>query len=177
MNIFNRLKKINATKKEEKDIKSNNDFYGGIGIIKPFTVLAGSQFNSFIGELAINKKGILNDAENKAFKELWDAACIDIDGFGNDIWNLKYGRFEIYKKEDITLKFEKRKSNVKDDHTIEVGRANFVYLSKEGNFIINQNDRNEKVFLVYVSNNISDRLLEALSEAEIKALHLSTENS
>ena len=50
-------------------------------------------------------------------------------------------------------------------------------MSGEGNFIINQNDRNQKVFLVYVSENISDRLLKALSEAEVKALDLNPESS
>ena len=177
MNIFNRLKRLMAPREESKDTKSNQNIYEELGIITPYTVLAGTQFNSFISELASNKSRILNEVEQGAFDELWSVACIDIDGFGNNIWNLKKGCFEIYNKDGVTVRFEKKNAEVKDKYLMDVGRANFVYLSGEGNFIINQNDRNQKVFLVYVSENISDRLLKALSEAEVKALDLNPESS
>ena len=179
MNIFNRLKRLMAPQERLTDSKSNNNIYEELGIIAPFTVLADGQFNSFIGTLANNKSKSLTDVEQGAFDELWNAACIDIDGFGNNIWNLKDGCFEIYNKDGIIVRFEKKKAQVKSKYedSADDGRANFVYLSRDGNFIINQNDRNKKVFLVYVSKDISDRLLSALSEAEAEALDLSPESS
>lgn len=64
-----------------------------------------------------------------------------------------------------------------EDHEAIKGRANFVYLSKDGNFIINQSDRNKKAFLVYVSEDVTDRLLQALREAESKALKIKKVNN
>lgn len=179
MNIFNRLKRLMVPQKRLEDAKSNQNIYEELGIITPFTVLAAGQFNSFIGALANNKSKSLNDIEQGAFEELWNAACIDIDGFGNNIWNLKEGCFEIYNKDGIIVRFEKKKAQVKSkyEYSEDDGRANFVYLSGDGNFIINQNDRNKKVFLVYVSENISDRLLSVLSNAEAEALDLSLESN
>lgn len=178
MSIFNRLKRLMAPQEEKvEDKKSEQNIYEELGIITPFTVLADTQFNSFIAELSNNKSKILNDVEQGAFHELWSAACIDIDGFGNNIWNLQEGCFEIYNKDGVRVRFEKKNAEVKNKYSLDVGRANFVYLSKDGNFIINQNDRNQRVFLVFVSDNISDRLLKALSEAEVEALELSTESS
>lgn len=168
-----------APQERLENAKSNQNIYEELGIITPFTVLADGQFNSFIGALASNKSKSLNAVEQEAFDELWNAACIDIDGFGNNIWNLKEGCFEIYNKDGIIVRFEKKKAQVKSkyEYSVDEGRANFVYLSRDGNFIINQNDRNKKVFLIYVSENISDRLLSVLSEAEAEALDLSLESS
>lgn len=50
-----------------------------------------------------------------------------------------------------------------------------MYYSPDGNFVINQHERNKKIFLIYVSEGMSKRLLSALREAEIDALGLKEE--
>ena len=166
----------NTSQDDSVDAKSDRNIYEELGLIKPFTILAGGQFNSFIAELANNNSKQLNDIEQGAFKVLWNAACIDIDGFGNNIWNLKEGCFEIYNKEGTIVRFEKKKSQVKTKYeSLDDGRANFVYLSEDGNFVINQNERNKKIFVVYVSDNMSYRLFSVLRNAEAEALGLKPE--
>lgn len=159
----------------EKNNTSNN-IYESLGVVVPFTVLVDEQFNSFIGELSSNKGGILNQTEQEAFKELWYAAGVDIGGTGNNIWYLKKGSFDIFNKNGVAVKYEKKNAEVKDKYSSDNARANFVYLSNDGNFVISQNDRNQKVFLVYVSQNITDRLLKVLRDAEAKALNIQNEN-
>ena len=177
MGLFNRLKRLMAPQEETSEKReSNTNIYAELGIVEPFTVLADGQFNSFIAELSQNKHGILNQTEQEAFEKLWNAAGIDMGGTGNNIWNLRKGSFEIYNKEGVVIRYEKKSSEVKDKYSDDNARANFVYLSNDGSFVINQNDRNQKVFLVYVSEDITDRLLRALSEAEIEALDLETES-
>lgn len=177
MGILDKFKSTNSLQQEKsKTEEPNKNMYAELGIIEPFTLLVGGQFNSFIGELADNKFGILNETEKKAFDVLWKVACIDIDGFGNNIWNLKKGSFEVYNEKGVIVRFEKKSSEVRDKYGSEEGRANFAYLSKDGNFIISQSDRNKKAFLVYVSENISDRLLKSLRNAEAEALGIETEN-
>ena len=176
MKLLDKIKRILSPQERLEAPESNqneSNMYDQLGILNPFTVLADTQFNSFIR--ALYKSTLLNDVERNAFEELWYAACMALDGYENSIWNLKKGCFEIYNKDDVIVKYEKKKAEVEHIYTIpEVdGSANFVYQSKDGNFIIHQDDRNNKVFMVYVSENISDRLLDALSEAELEALQLS----
>ncbi len=177
MGLFNRLKRLMAPQEETSEKSEfNTNIYAELGIVEPFTVLAGGQFNSFIGNLSQNKHRILNQTEQEAFEQLWYAAGIDLGGTGNNLWNLKKGSFEIYNKDSVIIRFEKKSAEVKDKYSSDSERVNFVYLSKDGNFVINQNDRNQKVFLVYVSEDITDRLLRVLSEAEIEALDLEPES-
>lgn len=89
----------------------------------------------------------------------------------------KKGTFELYNKDGILIRYEKKDAEVKDKYSSDNARTNFVYTSKDGNFVINQNDRNQKVFLVYVSEGITERLLMALREAEIEALDLDIERT
>lgn len=182
MNIVDKIKlrlpSQSRQRIEESSKKTNttNNIYADLGIVAPFTVLAGGQFNSFIGELSGNKHGILNQTEQEAFKQLWYAAGVDLGGTGNNIWNLKKGSFEIYNKNGVVIKYEKKSAEVKDKYSSDNARANFVYLSKDGSFVINQNDRNQKVFLVYVSEDTTDRLLKVLRDAEAEALNIEKEN-
>lgn len=177
MSLFNRLKRLMAPQEETSEKgESSKSIYSELGIVEPFTVLAGGQFNSFIGNLSENKYGTLNKTEQEAFKQLWYAAGIDMGGTGNNIWNLKKGSFEIYNKDGVIIRYEKKNAEVKDKYSFDDGRANFVYLSQAGNFIINQNDRNKEVFLVYVSEDITERLLKILSVAEIETLNLKPDN-
>lgn len=175
MGIFNRLKRLMAPQKQTQEERKN--IYEGIGLVQPFTVLAGGQFNSFIGELSENKHGKLHQTEQEALEELWNAAGTDLGGTGNNLWNLKKGTFELYNKDGILIRYEKKDAEVKDKYSSDNARTNFVYTSKDGNFVINQNDRNQKVFLVYVSEGITERLLMALREAEIEALDLDIERT
>ena len=176
MGLFDKYRNRKNVQKDGLPEKENKSIYDDLGIIEPFTLLIDGQFSLFVSELANDQNEILNENEKKAFEVLWNVACIDIDGFGNNIWNLKIGSFEIYNKEDVTVRFEKKSSLVKDKYGSDEGRANFIYTSKDGSFIINQNDRNKKAFLVYVSLNMSDRLQKALRYAEAEALNIDIEN-
>ncbi|MDO4379137.1 MAG: hypothetical protein Q4C64_08445 [Erysipelotrichia bacterium] len=175
MGIFNRLKRLMAPQEQTQEERKN--IYEKLGLVQPFTVLAGGQFNAFIGELSENKNGRLHQTEQEALEELWNAAGIDLGGTGNNLWNLKKGTFELYNKDGILIRYEKKDAEVKDKYSSDNARTNFVYTSKDGNFVINQNDRNQKVFLVYVSEGITERLLMALREAEIEALDLDIERT
>ncbi len=167
MKIFDKFKNGNSMQPQTQPNSYTNH---SPTIIEPFTILVNGQFNIFISALANDYSGLLNETEKEAFNNLLNAACIDIDGaFGNNIWNLKIGNFEIYNKENIIVSYEKRDSEVKD-YYMQEGRANFAYQSKDGNIIIKQNDRNKKVFLVYVSEDLSKRLQDALRIAEARAL-------
>lgn len=175
MGIFNRLKRLMAPQEQTQEERKN--IYEELGLVQPFTVLAGGQFNAFISELSENKNGRLHQTEQEALEKLWNAAGINLGGTGNNLWNLKKGTFELYNKDGILIRYEKKDAEVKDKYSIDNARTNFVYTSKDGNFVINQNDRNQKVFLVYVSEGITERLLMALREAEIEALDLDIERT
>lgn len=170
-----KLGRDNLSKNKSQN-PTNENIYQELGDIEPFTPLAGGQFNVFISELSNEKNKYLTEAERKGFSALWHNACIDIDGFGNNIWQLPKGVFTIFDKENIRIKFYKKDSSVKDIY-IEQGRADFFFLSDEGNFVIHQDDRNKNVFLVYVSKNLNQRLLNALRFAEAKALDIKYEHS
>lgn len=144
------------------------NIYERLGEMTPFVFLVNSQFSNFVGALPDDET--LNNTEREGIDKLWTVACRDIDGNGNNIWNLKEGSFLIYNSGDIKIFFEKKISDL-----ITERRMNFVYYSSEGNFVISQNNKNEEAFMVYVSKNISKRLLVALSKAEAKALGLKQE--
>ena len=55
MGIFNRLKRLMAPQEQTQEERKN--IYEELGLVQPFTVLAGGQFNAFIGELSENKNG------------------------------------------------------------------------------------------------------------------------
>ena len=175
MGIFNRLKRLMAPQEQTQEERKN--IYEELELVQPFTVLAGGQFNAFISELSENKNGRLHQTEQEALEKLWNAAGINLGGTGNNLWNLKKGTFELYNKDGILIRYEKKDAEVKDKYSSDNARTNFVYTSKDGNFVINQNDRNQKVFLVYVSEGITERLLMALREAEIEALDLDIERT
>lgn len=162
---------------QEQTQEERKNIYEELGLVQPFTVLAGGQFNAFISELSENKNGRLHQTEQEALEKLWNAAGINLGGTGNNLWNLKKGTFELYNKDGILIRYEKKDAEVKDKYSSDNARTNFVYTSKDGNFVINQNDRNQKVFLVYVSEGITERLLMALREAEIEALDLDIERT
>lgn len=140
-NIINNPSQVKPKVEESND--TTNNIYDDLGIVAPFTVLAGSQFNSFIGELS--KHGMLSQTEQEAFTVLWYAAGVDIGGTGNNLWNLKKGSFEIYNNNGIAIKFEKKCAEVKNKYSDDNSRTNFVYSSKDGSFVISQNDRNQYV--------------------------------
>lgn len=131
MGIFNRLKRLMAPQEQTQEERKN--IYEELGLVQPFTVLAGGQFNAFIGELSENKNGRLHQTEQEALEELWNAAGIDLGGTGNNLWNLKKGTFELYNKDGILIRYEKKDAEVKDKCSSDNARTNFVYTSKDGN--------------------------------------------
>lgn len=177
LGFFNGLKRLIAPTEEAKNENYNTekdkvpyfDIYEGLRNVYPLAIFDYNQLASFISNLA--KNSWLNDSEKKAFHLLWNVACMDIDGFGHNIPFLKEGCYEIFNQDGNKVRFQKRQSSVKD-YYLEEGRADFVYLSEDGGFVVRQNERNSKVFLIYVSENISDRLLNAVREAEARALYL-----
>lgn len=174
MGLLDQLTKLKQKETIPTEEKTKNKVYEDLQVMQPFTILVGGQFNSFIARLGENNKKTLNQTEQEAFGELWNAAGIDVGGTGNNLWSLRKGNSEIYNKDGIVIRFEKKDASVKDKYG-DSTRTTFEYLSEEGNFVINQNDRNNRVFLVYVSENISDRLRQSLRDAEIYSLDLEGE--
>lgn len=158
--------------KDKKNQGNVDDIYENLGIVRPFTALENSQMREFIGELSNNKR--LNESERKAFDALWYAICPDIDGFGNNIWNLKEGQFEIFDEDGIKAQYEKV-SSADIDEDFDEGRVTFTFRSPEGDLVVHQNERNKKIFLVYVSEDISERLFDIFREVEATALDLKKE--
>ncbi len=158
--------------KDKKDQGNIDDIYENLGIVRPFTALDNGQMRSFIGDLSEHKR--LTEIERKAFEVLWYAICPDIDGFGNNIWNLKEGKFEIFDEEGIKAQYEKE-SSADIDEDFDEGRVNFTFRSAEGDMIVHQHERNKKIFLVYLSEKISERLFDIFREVETKTLDLKPE--
>ncbi len=158
--------------KDKKDQGNIDDIYENLGIVRPFTALDNGQMRSFIGDLCEHKR--LTETERKAFDALWYAICPDIDGFGNNIWNLKEGKFEIFDEEGIKAQYEKE-SSADIDEDFDEGRVNFTFRSAEGDMIVHQHERNKKIFLVYLSEKISERLFDIFREVETKTLDLKPE--
>lgn len=173
MEVFNKKKKSKI--KEGKINKDNKDIYDDLGVVKPFTALENEQMRSFVGDLSDCEK--LNESERQAFKSLWNAICIDMDGFGNNIWNLKKGHFTTYDKDGIKAEFKKVSSkDIDDDEYFEQGRVTFTFKSKEGNIVVTQHERNKIIFLAYVSEDISERLYGIFREVEAEILKIKKEN-
>lgn len=161
-----------GTKDKKKEEGNIGDIYENLGIVKPFTALDNTQMNNFIGKLSEHKR--LTESERKAFEALWYAICPDIDGFGNNIWNLKEGKFEIFDEDGIKAQYEKESSEDIDEDFDE-GRVNFTFRSAEGEMVVHQHERNKNIFLVYLSEKISDRLFDIFREVETKTLGLKPE--
>ncbi len=158
--------------KDKKNQGNIDDIYENLGIVRPFTALDNGQMRSFIGDLSEHKR--LTRTERKAFEVVWYTICPDIDGFGNNIWNLKEGKFEIFDEEGIKAQYEKESSADIDEDFAE-GRVNFTFRSAEGDMVVHQHERNKKIFLVYLSEKISERLFDIFREVETKTLDLKPE--
>lgn len=172
MGFFNKIKRLMAP--QEKTSAGKN-IYEDLGIVRPFTALDNEQMREFIEKLSNNKS--LKENEKKAFESLWYAICPDMDGFGNNIWNLKVGQFTIYEKEGIKAEYEKMSSiDIDDDQYTDEGRVTFTFKSDEGDIIVHQNERNKRIFLAYVSEDISERLFSIFRDVETKILKLKREN-
>lgn len=172
MGLFNRLKRLMAP---QEKTSTDRNIYDDLGIVRPFTALENGQMREFIGELSNNKS--LRESEKKAFESLWYAICPDMDGFGNNIWNLKEGHFTIYEKEGIKAEYEKISSkDIDNDEYTDEGRVTFTFKSNEGDIVVHQNERNKRIFLAYVSEDISERLFSIFRDVETKILKLKREN-
>lgn len=172
MGILGKRKKL-ITSQENID---KGNIYEDLGIVQPFTALENGQMRSFIGDLSKNKR--LTETEREAFESLWNAICIDIDGFGNNIWNLREGHFTTYEKGKIKTEFEKKSAkDIDDSKYTDEGRITFTYKSDEGNIVIHQNERNKSIFLAYVSEDISERLYDIFREVEAQILKLKREKT
>ena len=66
MGIFEKNKKSKESVEEP-----NKSITFDLGKVDSFTLLVGSQFNSFVGELSMNKTGLLNEVEQEAFNVFW----------------------------------------------------------------------------------------------------------
>lgn len=172
MGFFSKVKKLTTKEGKTQEIK---DIYEDLGVVKPFTALENEQMRSFIGDLSHCEK--LSESEQQAFKSLWNAICIDMGSTGNNIWNLKEGHFTTYKENGIRTEFKKVSSkDIDDGRHIEEGRVTFTFKSKEGNIVVNQHERNKTIFLVYVSEDISERLYGIFREVETNILKIKKEN-
>ena len=62
------------------------------------------------------------------------------------------------------------------DEDFAEGRVTFSFKSNEGEIVIYQNERNKKIFIAYVSEDISQRLLRIFRDVETETLKLKREN-
>lgn len=171
MGFFNKIKRLMAP---QEKTSTDRNIYEDLGILRPFTALENEQMRAFIGDLSNHNS--LKENEKRAFENLWYAICPDMDGFGNNIWNLKEGQFTIYEKEGIRAGYEKISSKDIDDQDIDEGRVTFTFKSDEGDIVVHQNERNKRIFLAYVSEDISERLFSVFRDVETKVLKLKREN-
>lgn len=169
MNIKNQLINLKKMLQGKKTTTGENDIYENIGDVYPFTILNNSQFRNFVSCLA--KDNTLSKDMNDAFNSLWNLACIDIDGFGNNIWNLKEGQFTFFNQNGSSVSYEKVSSKGIDE-SFEEGRGTFVFKSSEANMVIKQHEYNKGIFLVYLSSNISEKFYEAVKNAEASSLEI-----
>ena len=145
-----------------------------IGTVTPFTALTTDvQFSNFVVELCNNKNIGLTEEEKGAFNTLWGASCVGGPEYG--LTNLRFGKYVIYNQGNIMLGFIKKHGIVNDKYGDDDGRATFYYQSPDGNIAFKQHERNKEIMLVYVSENINSRLLNALLIAESKALDIKYE--
>ena len=158
---------------EPNQSSNTSNIYDNFGVIQPFTALTSTQLSNFLSYLSQNQE--LTPSEQEAFTRLWNDMCISYDGHDNAIWNLKNGTFKIFEKDNIIIQYDKKPSGI--DEYADEGRANFAYKSPQGNFIINQNERNKNIFLVYTSENITEKLFGILREAEAKSIGLKQERN
>lgn len=161
------MKDLKQTEKQSEEDKT--DIYSGLVDLVPFTVFDNGQLSEFIADLVRNKD--IDEKINEAFNVLWSCACIDIDGYGNNIWNLKAGQFRIYESDDVTVEFEKKEYEGLDKYS-DQGRATFVFKSDEGNVVIKQHEYNKRIFLVYLESNTTENFYSALKHAEAEALEI-----
>ncbi len=172
MGLFNRLKRLMAP---QEKTSTDRNIYEDLGIVRPFTALDNTQINQFIS--ALSEHSSLKEKEQEAFDSLWYAIFPDMDGFGNNIWNLKEGHFTIYEKDGIKAEYKKISSkDIDDDEYTDEGRITFTFKSDEGDIVVHQNERNKRIFLVYVSEDISERLFGIFRDVETKILELKRES-
>ena len=160
---------LSRNKPEKKVITEINSVDMNIGTVTPFTALTTDvQFSNFVAELCNNKTSGLTDEEKGAFDTLWKASCVGGPEYG--LSNLRMGRCVIYNLGNVMLGFVKKHGTVRDEYGDDDGRVTFYYQSPDGNIAIQQHERNKEIMLVYVSENINSRLLNALLIAESNAL-------
>lgn len=161
------------SKNERKDIFQGN-IYDYFETPKPFTVLENEQFRSFVADLSHEKD--LSPNAREAFGALWRCACIDIDGYGNNIWDLKEGQFVVYDEDGVKIQFKKKLTkdilNGYTDELYDQGRADLTYTSPDGGILISQDKRNRRLFLVYTSDDITEKFMEILRKIELQAIGL-----
>ncbi len=169
MNIKNQLISLKKMIQGKKITTGEDDIYESIGDVYPFTILDNNQFRNFVSYLA--KDNTLSKDMNDAFDALWNLACIDMDGFGNNIWNLKNGQFTFFNQNGNSVSYEKVSSEG-IDQSFEEGRGTFVFKSSEASMVIKQHEYNKGIFLVYLSSNISEKFYEAVKNAEASSLEI-----
>ena len=90
---------------------------------------------------------------------------------------LKFGEGEFFNEEGFVIKYHKEEPlyKRKDRYGVE-GIIQVLYQAPIGSFIIEQNKINDKIFEIYVSENISKELLQELNIALAKTLELELES-
>ena len=143
-------------------------------MVKPFSVLANSQFSRFVAELSNEHNQdisqLLTAEEKSAFAKLWNDFCFGGYGDSTICSNLKVGTFVVYNKNDIVVAFNKQETLIENQYGDKYYKTVIVYKSKDGNIIFQQHDTNDSIVLVYVSENINSRLLHALMLVQASAL-------
>lgn len=93
---------------------------------------------------------------------------------------LEYGQVKFFDKDGFVVeclkslpKYERNYSRCQDgSYSLDAGIIQILYRSPIGNFIIKQNQLNNRIFELYVSKDISEMLLDRCTEALEKALDI-----
>ncbi len=92
-------------------------------------------------------------------------------GTETTLWTLHYGRFTFFDESGYFVEYEKERPlyERKFDNT-QTGIIRIDYRSPLGNFVINQNQINSKLFEIYFSKDMSKALYDRLAKGLGKAL-------
>ena len=104
-------------------------------------------------------------------RALWPIACT-LPGE-----ELEFGQGEFFNEEGFVIKYHKEEPLYKRKGRYGVeGIIQVLYQAPIGSFIVEQNKINDKIFEIYVSENISKELLQELNIALAKTLELELES-
>jgi hypothetical protein len=175
IDIFRKKHNQEEVSSEESTVNYNKQGDVPVENYVAFTIFSYEQACDFAQTLADHshsKEGEpLHITERKAFGELTRTAFGSMDGeMGTCL--LPFGTHNLYNKEGIRIDYEKIQSELDNNINEREGRSTIKLITPEGGLLIEQHKRNKGMFLIWMSDPISDRLRDVFVSAEAKVLDL-----